>query len=601
MTDVRHLVAAESEQGLRAGGDTVLIPDEDAAAMAAALERDRDAVMAALTAPGAPFEMGLVERWGCALPAFKHAPESLPALFARFCAEHGAAEFLIDGGLRLTFGETYAAAGRLARVLVARHGVRRGDRVAIAAGNSAAYVVAFMAVVMAGGCATLLNRWWTGRELEEAIALAGCELVLADAKRAGRLGAGGARVLVFAHEAPDQAFAGWGKAAEDAPLPRLSGDDLATLLFTSGSSGDSGGKPRGVVSDHRGVCQAVMGFLVQAAMALGIAQKRGVAVPARQVALVCVPLFHVTGLVPLLLASLPMGRALVFLPRWDARAAMRLIEAERVTYFLGVPLMSHEIASHPELGAFDLSCCGYFSSGGAARPGGQVGEIRRALPHAYPLNFYGLTEANGHGAGNFNEACLARPESAGRACHPLVELAILDGDGAAQPAGSSGEIGIRSIATMLGYWGDAAATSAAYTAQGYLRTGDLGTIDAAGYLTITGRAKEIVNRGGETLSCLEVELALLAHPLVAEAVVLAVADARMGEVPLAVWRARDGALAPGEEELRAFLAERLAAFKLPARFVRAGQPLPRLAAHKIDRRAVRLRYASARQHDMQAP
>ena len=547
------------------------------------------AVMAALIAPGAPFETAMVEHHGQPVPAFVRAPASLPALFSQFCATHAGVEFLVDGDLRLTFAQVYNAAQALARVLVARHGVKPGDRVGIAAANSPAWVVGFMAVVMAGGCATPLNRWWMRGELAEAVELAGCRLVLADEERGERLHSCGATVLAFSHAHPDQAFAGWGDPAPDTALPTLAGEDLATLLFTSGSSGG----PRGAVSDHRGVVQAVMNFLAQAAMAVAIAQRAGRPVPAAQVALVCVPLFHVTGLVPLLLQSFVMGRRLVFMPHWDAREAMRLIEAERVTYFLGVPLMSHEIAIHPERTSFDLSSCAHFSAGGAARPPGQVGAIHDALPHAFPLNFYGLTEANAVGAGNFNEACLARPDSVGPASAPLVELAILGEDGQPLPAGREGEIAIRSVCTMRGYWGDPEATRATFTGDGFLRTGDVGWLDADGFLAITGRAKDIIIRGGENISCLEVELALMAHPNVAEAAVFAVEDPRMGEAPMAVWRARDEGTAPDDAALRAFLTTRLAAFKLPVAFLRATQPLPRLGSHKIDRQAVRLCYAQS--------
>ncbi len=556
---------------------------------AAALLAEMRAVMAALTAPGAPFETAMVEHHGQPMPAFVGAPVSLPALFAQFCGDHAEREFLVDGDLRLTFAEVYSGAQALARVLVARHGVKPGDRVGIAAANSSAWVVAFMGVVMAGGCATLLNRWWTPGELAEAVALAGCGLVLADEERGARLNRSGASVLTFSHAHPDQAFAGWGNAEPDTALPTLAGEDLATLLFTSGSSGG----PRGAVSDHRGVVQAVMNFLAQAAMALAIAQRAGRPVPAAQVALVCVPLFHVTGLVPLLLQSFVMGRRLVFMPHWDARGAMRLIEAERVTYFLGVPLMSHEIAIHPERANFDLSSCAYFSAGGAARPPEQVAAIHDALPHAFPLNFYGLTEANAVGAGNFNEACLARPDSVGPASAPLVELAILGEGGQPLPAGREGEIAIRSVCTMRGYWGDPETTRGTFTEDGFLRTGDVGRLDDEGFLTITGRAKDIIIRGGENISCLEVELALMAHTDVAEAAVFAVNDPRMGESPMAVWRARAAADAPDEADLRAFLTTRLAAFKLPVAFARATQPLPRLGSHKIDRRAVRLCYAES--------
>ena len=550
-------------------------------------------VMAALTAPGAPFETAMAEHHGQEVAAFVHAPSSLPACFAHFCAAHAEVEFLVDGDLRLSFGAVYTAAQALAQVLVGVHGVRQGDRVGIAAANSPAWVVAFMAVVMAGGCATLLNRWWTEVELSEAVALAGCALVLADAERSPRMASCGAQVLTFGSGHPDEAFGRWGTADAATVLPAVAGDDLATLLFTSGSSGS----PRGVVSDHRSVCQSVMNCLAQAAMALAIAQRAGRIVPDRQVSLVCVPLFHVTGLVPLLLQSFMMGRRLVFMRHWDAHEAMRLIQAERVTYFLGVPLMSHEIAIHPDRAAFDLSSCAYFSAGGAARPPEQVGAIRNALPHAFPLNFYGLSEANATGAGNFNEACLARPNSVGAASAPLVQLAIVGEDGARLPPGQEGEIVIRSICTMRGYWNDAEATRAAFTEDGFLRTGDIGQMSADGFLTITGRAKDIIIRGGENISCLEVEMALMAHPGVAEAAVFAVADARFGEAPVAVWHARATTPAPDEAELRAFMRARLAPFKLPRAFLRAAQPLPRLGSHKVDRQAVRLCYAAAEDTD----
>ena len=587
MTDVRHLVDTAAQQNWAT--------QQNWAAQAGALRAEMAQAMAALTAPGAPFETTLARHHGQMVPAFARAPACLPAFFAHFCQAHADEAFLVDGDLRLSFAQAHDAARSLAQVLIARHGVMPGDRVGIAAANSPAWVVSFMAVTMTGGCATLLNRWWTPVEMAEAVALAECSLVLADEERAARLGNCGAKLLTFRHAHPLEAFAGWGLADGAGELPPVSGDNLATLLFTSGSSG----VPRGAASDHRAVIQATMNFLAQAAMALAIAKSHGRPVPHRQVALVCVPLFHVTGLVPWLLQSFAMGRRLVFMHHWDARQAMRLIEAERVTYFLGVPLMSHEIAIHPERSAFDLGSCAYFSAGGAARPPEQVGAIRSAMPHAYPLNFYGLTEANAVGAGNFNEACLARPDSVGMASAPLVEIAIIDANGLAKPAGHNGEIAIRSICTMREYWGEPEASRAAFTADGFLRTGDIGQIDADGFLTITGRAKDIIIRGGENISCLEVELALMAHPCVAEAAVFPVADARMGEAPLAVWRARDEGNVPSDAELGAFLRERLAAFKLPSALVRTDQPLPRLGSHKVDRQAVRLRYAPLANTDRQ--
>jgi len=171
---------------------------------------------------------------------------------------------------------------------------------------------------------------------------------------------------------------------------------------------------------------------------------------AQPIALVNVPLFHVTGEVPLLLQSFALGRKLVLMPKWDVVTAMQLIERERVTYFVGVPLMSYEIATHPDHAKYDLSSCVTFAAGGAPRPVEHVDRIRKALPHAFPILGYGLTETNGVGCGNFNENYIAKPGSTGTASRPLVDLAILDDSGAPVPQGQLGEVSIRSVANFLG-------------------------------------------------------------------------------------------------------------------------------------------------------
>ena len=155
--------------------------------MASEIDRLLNGAMDRLTAPGGPLETVPVVREGIEYPAFKQAPPSLPAMFAATCAQHGDAPFLVDGEVRLSFAETHALARRAAAGLIARHGVERGDRIGIAARNSANWIIAYMATLMAGGCATLLNGWWTGGELAEGIALTGCKLVLADKERAARL------------------------------------------------------------------------------------------------------------------------------------------------------------------------------------------------------------------------------------------------------------------------------------------------------------------------------------------------------------------------------------------------------------------------------
>ena len=558
--------------------------------MPSAMDRSLKQHLDALTASGAPLELTTIERFGTRLPLFKNALPSLPAYFAVYCARHGDATFLVDGEIRLSFAEAHAAARELAGALVEGRGVRPGDRVGIAARNSANWVVAYMATLMAGGCATLLNGWWTGEEMAEAIALAGCSLVLADPQRAARLEGEDhpAKVLTFSHgTSPQEGLADLcaeGGGADTA-LPALGPDDLATILFTSGSTG----KAKGVYSDHRAVMQAVMNFGAVLMPLLAHMTERGDEPKDPACALVCVPLFHVTGEAPLLLLSFALGRKLVMLPKWDAREAMRLIEQEKVTYFLGVPLMSHEILTHPERGNFDLSSCRTFGSGGAARPVDHVRHVPEALPTALPTIGYGLTETNAVGCANLNENYLEKPDSTGTASAPLVELAIFGSDGAALGPGETGEVAIRSICNFLGYWEDPQATREALREDGFFLTGDLGYLDADGYLFILDRKKDIIIRGGENISCIEVEQAIYAHPDIAECAVFGVPDERLGEVPAAVWLAKEGHK-PTTQDLAEFLAEQLAPYKIPAHFWRTDEPLPRLGSEKVDKRALREKY-----------
>jgi acyl-CoA synthetase (AMP-forming)/AMP-acid ligase II len=551
-------------------------------------------VMDGLVAPGGMMQLGthrqkILGQFDRDLPMIAAAPPSLAHYFAHFCALHGDREFLIDDGVRLTFAQTYAAARAAAGGLIAEHGIDKGDRVGIAARNSANWVVAYMAVLMAGGVAVLLNGWWSGGELVHGVDLVGCKLVLADRQRAERLTGQthAAQILLIAHDCPPaQGLAALGSKA-DVALPVLTGDDLATVLFTSGSTGTS----KGAWSDHRGVVQGTFNYIAQTVMVLGIMTARGEAPdPASQpCALVNVPLFHVTGEVPVLLQSFAIARKLVIMARWDAARAMELIQRERVTYFVGVPLMSFEIATHPDRDRYDLSSCITFAAGGAPRPVDHVTRIRRELPHAYPILGYGLTETNGVGCGNFNENYLAKPGSTGSASRPLVDLAILDDDGQALAPGALGEVAIRSVANFIGYWDNPEATRAAIMPDGYFRTGDLGYIDEDGYLFIVDRKKDIIIRGGENISCIEVESAIYGHPAIAEASVFGLPHELYGEVPAVVFLAKaDAAL--DAEGLRAYLGEHIAPFKIPVQFWQVTDPLPRLGTEKVDKRALRETY-----------
>jgi acyl-CoA synthetase (AMP-forming)/AMP-acid ligase II len=561
------------------------------------LDNALEAIITALTAEGQPFATVPFTRDGVEMPAFAGAPPSLAHYFAHFCNQNRDLPFLVDGDIRLTFSEAYAAATCVAESLIRDHGIVKGDRIGLAARNSANWMIAYMGILMAGGCATLLNGFSSGEELAYGIDLAEAKLVLADAGRAARLEghAHPAKVVLFDHgNTPSAGLAHvWrvpeGTSAAMAMLAQIGPDDIATILYTSGSTG----KSKGAWSDHRGVIHGVMNYVAQSAMAKVHVEATEGPLTDQPCALVAVPLFHVTGEVPLFLQSFAIARKLVLMPKWDAGLAIRLMAEERVSYFVGVPLMSYEIANHPDREKYDLSACKSFAAGGAPRPVEHVTRIKEAFPGGFPLLGYGLTETNAVGCGNFNENYLAKPGSTGRPSLPMVDLAILDDAGNPLPQGAVGEVCIRSVANFRGYWKNPEATAAAFTKDGYFRTGDLGYLDEDGYLFIVDRKKDIIIRGGENISCIEVEDAIYAHDDIGECSVFGLPCERFGEVPAAVYRMKEGRAAITPAALRAFLLERIAPFKVPLehQIWITEEALPRLGTQKIDKRTVKARYA----------
>ena len=557
--------------------------------MKSELDLKMDATMAALTGEGGPLALGSTERFGRTLPMIAGAPPTLPAYFAHYSQQHAATEFLISGDERLTYADVYGRAQKVAAALVSGHGVAKGDRVGIAARNSTSWIVLYMGILMAGGVATLLNGWWQSEELQAGIEDVGCTLVFADPPRCQRIADLGlaATVVEFDDLQPiDTALAPIiAKGDTTAALPTVGPDDHATILFTSGSTGQS----KGALSTHRQVTQGVFNYLGSALMMLAIGAQDGTpASPLQPSTLLNLPLFHVTAEVPVFLQSFAIGRKLVLMPKWNAEEAMRLIQQEKITYFVGVPLMSFEILNHPNRRQYDLSSVADFAAGGAPRPVDHVNRIEKEL-EGKPLIGYGLTETNGVGTGNWRTNYLAKPNSAGRPSMPLVDLAILDDAGAPVAQGERGEVAIRSVACFQEYWGKPDATAAAYTADGYFRTGDIGYLDEDGYLFIVDRKKDIIIRGGENISCQEVEDALYLHPDVAEAAVFGLADEKYGEVPGAVVHlSKPGAVSV--DELCTFLGEHIAAFKVPQRIWLAEDALPRLGTEKIDKVTLRNKY-----------
>jgi acyl-CoA synthetase (AMP-forming)/AMP-acid ligase II len=550
------------------------------------LDRKFDAVMAAVTGPGGRVVLDKDEQGRTIVANF---PATLPLFFKTFCALYADVEAVIAGNERLTFRQLDELSDRMARGLVAR-GIQKGDRVGIAMRNCPGWILSYMAVVKAGAVATLLNGWWQPHELEQALELVEPKLVLADAPRAERIAATCATCSVEAiaidKRCPEAFLELLTAGTDDIRLPEVTPDDDATILFTSGSTGEA----KGALSTHRAVTTGVYAYSTSLMVLRGILESEGRPPPNPLKTLVVVPLFHVTGEVPVMLNSFVICRGMVLMSKWDAGEALRLIEKERITYFVGVPTMSLELMNHPDRGNYDLSTLTDIAAGGAPRPVAHVERLKNAFPAAQPALGYGLTETNAVGCGNFWDNYAAKPASTGRAQVPFVELAILGEGDKHLPPRQRGEIAIRSAANIKGYWGNPEATTAVLTADGFIRTGDVGYVDDEGYLFIVDRKKDIIIRGGENISAAEVEAALYGSEGIAEAAVFGVPDDRLGEVPVAVLHRREGS-SISEAELRKFLDGRLAAFKIPARMIFSDEPLPRLGTGKIDRLALKQRYA----------
>ncbi len=541
-----------------------------------------------LTGPGGPFEIVEAEVLGRRMRVFKSSPPSLRALFDAARAR-GDAPFLVYEDERWSFADTMARVDALGAALVLR-GVRPGDRVAIAMRNYPEWVVAFAAITSLGAISVSLNAWWTTEELDYALRDSGSSVVIADAERVARiaplLGSLPLRMLAVRTQG---ALPACTERFEDAVVPGSKLPDVAlhpdldaTILYTSGTTGH----PKGAVSTHRAVLSALQSFACRALVngAMGVGAKQPNAKPWPTSFILVVPLFHVTGCVPVMLSCFAAGYKLVMMHKWDAERALELIERERVTQFVGVPTQSWDLLESPAFAKRDTSSLVSVGGGGAPAPPELVRRVDRSFAAARPGIGYGMTETNAYGPGNAGEDYLRKPTSCGRVV-PVVELRVTDPEGRVLGANEVGELWFRGPNLIRGYWNKPEATAETIV-DGWLRTGDIGRIDEEGFVYVQDRAKDMVLRAGENVYCAEVEAALYEHPDVYEAAVFGVPHERLGEEVAAAIVPKPGrTLEPAA--LRAFLAQHLAPFKIPTRIAIHAEQLPRNPAGKILKRTLR--------------
>lgn len=547
-----------------------------------------------VTAPGSPYEIEIVEIDGRPTRSWKHAPATLRTVLEE-SRRHAERTFLVYEEERVSYDAFHRAVAVFAQELI-RQGVEPGDRVAIVMRNLPEWAVAFYAITCIGAIATPLNAWWTGGELAYALADSGAKIVIADFERYRRLkdhmpacplvqniyvsradsDFADARTVEQVIGRPDN----W-EELPDAAIPgrTMAPDDIATLFYTSGTSG----KPKGVLSSHRAINANIVAAASGGARA---SLRRGEGLPMpdpdapQKAALQTVPLFHVTGLVGFLNLQLANGAKLVLMHKWDPVRAFQLIERERITSTGGVPTIAWQLLEHPARANYDLSSLELISYGGAPSAPELVRQLRAAFPHSAPANGWGMTETTAGVATNAAEDYLARPDSAGR---PVAtsDLEIRDPvDGVTRiPAGTVGELWARGPQMAKGYWNNPEATAQTFV-DGWVRSGDLARLDEEGFCYIVDRAKDILIRGGENIYCIEVENILYDHPAIMDAALVGRPHRTLGEEPVAVVTLKPGATAT-EEELRSHVAARLAAFKVPVAIRISTEVLPRNPNGKI--------------------
>ncbi|MEM6485753.1 MAG: class I adenylate-forming enzyme family protein [Pseudomonadota bacterium] len=551
-----------------------------------------------LTAEGAPFAMTEMTLGDAQYRVYKTIPENVGA-YCKMMLNHADKDFAVYLDERYTFAEAYAHASALACALQQDLGVSKGDRVAILSRNNPQWMMSFIAIVSLGAIAVPMNAWWTTEELEYGITDCGAKVLIADQPRLDRLaplqeplgltliGVGELTPSdLVVHRFDDLVK---GHAGSAMPEVDVLPDDHATIMYTSGSTGH----PKGALSSHRGIVSALYSWILLglASRQVGEAGEVGEADNSFPPAgLLTVPLFHCTGSHSAFLLSLIVGRKLVIMHKWDAQEALRLIEHERITWFTGVPTMSAELQAAAAESDRDLSSLKEIYGGGAARPPAQVEKIATTFKKSSPGIGYGLTETNALGTVNVGQLYRAKPGSAGVPVPAVTDIAIFDDEDNPVPAGERGEVVIRSPANVLGYWNKPDATAEAFR-KGWFYTGDVGYLDDDGFLFIVDRKKEIIIRGGENISCIEVEAAIYQHPAIHEAAVYGVPDERLGEAVAASVVAKDGQQLD-QDELTAFLKKHIASFKVPAHIRIHTDPLPRIATGKIFKRQLKSEFNS---------
>jgi acyl-CoA synthetase (AMP-forming)/AMP-acid ligase II len=487
-----------------------------------------------------PFDQSGVERGPDGIARYRDRRRSLVELLRTAVESNPGGEFVVEvGGERLTYDQFWERSARVAGGLRAA-GIERGDRVAIRLGNGVNWCLAFFGIQMAGAIAVPVNTRFSQSEVDYVVNDSGSSFVFL----------------------PNQSLPDGNPFAID----NLEETELAAIFYTSGTTGF----PKGAMTTHENFLANVENC------------KRAAIVPLNSSArgLISVPLFHVTGCNSQLLVACGLASTVAILPAFDVQLFLKTIVTERIDSLASVPAIYWLAVNQHNFREFDVSRVARLSYGGAPMPPDLIMRIMEAFPNARVGNGFGLTETSSLATFLPHEFARLRPETVGFRM-PIVDIKLADW----YLGGDVGELLIRGENVVKGYWKKPEATAEAFV-DGWLHTGDMARIDPDGFVQIVDRKKDMVNRGGENVYCVEVENALAAHPAVFEVAVMGVPDTMMGEKVGAVVVTKPGCqLETGD--LLEFAGARLADFKIPQYVAIQTEMLPRNPSGKILKKSLR--------------
>jgi long-chain acyl-CoA synthetase len=541
--------------------------------------------LARLTAPGGAFPLTRRPVGATMLEVFDREPRTLREAFIA-TERHGDREALVYLDERYTYADQWHAVVGLAHRMRDQLGVGKGDRVAIAMRNYPEFVFVFWASQLIGAVVVPLNAWLKSAEMVELIDDVTPSALFADNERIELLksvdlaahgiehviavrsdGAGKTYQALVADLPPHQ----------DVPDCVVEPDDVATVLFTSGTTG----RPKGAVGTHLNHSSSLLNKLIRS---VGVSESEGelvVTMPPVSTRIMTFPFFHIAGINNLYSAAYP-GHRIILMHKWNAQEALRLIEAERANEMAGPPFVVQTFLDAAATTGRDLTSLKSLGMGGSSAPVALIEQVDRLFEGAVsPKTGYGLTETTSGVVAIGGRDWVARPSSIGRPL-PTAEVAILGDDGARLGTGEVGELIVRGPQVITRYYGRDSADS---FVDGWFRTGDRARIDEDGYVHLVGRLKDIVIRGGENINAAEVEGCLSDHGDVLEVAVFGVPHPALGEELASIVHLRESSSVDGAA-LRQFVAERLASFKTPTKIAISPVPLPRTSSGKLLKRDI---------------